>query len=62
MLLELSCFIFPVQQIAGKSDDTNDDESCIHEKLPRSTNCIGYSAWKEIIPSGPLAQPEELLT
>jgi len=60
--LERSSFIFPVQPIAGKSADTSDDESCIHEKLPQYTNSIGYSAWKEIIPSGPLAQAVELLT
>jgi hypothetical protein len=60
--LELSSFIFPVQPIAGQSDDTSDDKNCIHEKLPQSTNSIGYSTWKEIIPSGPLAQAVELLT
>jgi len=60
--LELSPVIFPVQPIAWKSDDTSDDGSCIRENLPQSTNCIGYSEWKEIIPSGPLAQAVTLLT
>lgn len=54
--------IFPAQPIAGKSDDTSDDESCIREKLPQSTNSIAYSAWKGIIPSGSLAQAVKLLT
>jgi hypothetical protein len=51
-----------VQPIAWKYDDTSDDERCIQDKLPQSTNWIGYLAWKEIIPSGPLAQAVTILT